>query len=196
MPTGYTYPLEERDVHLREFALRCSRAMGAMFHMRDEDTDAPPHPEKPSTYLRENLAKYKSQLAEAKTMTLAQAKVLRDAEARAREKQRDDSAAKCAVLRRRYEVLRAEIEAWEPPTEDHAGLKKLMLDQIEICRMDYEHSYEPYMPPPAKEWLAQRIKLLEEDVARVETDIQEEDERLRRNRGWVEKLYASLPPPR
>lgn len=194
MPTGYTYQLEERDVGLREFALRCSRALGAMIHMRDEDTDIPPRPQEPSTHLRENLRRYKSQLAEAKTMTLAQAKVLRDAEAKEREKQRDASAEKCAVLRQRYETLHAEVEAWNPPTKDHASLKKLMLDQIEICRCDYESPYEPYMPPPAKEWLAQRIKLLEEDVVDTEKDIQEEDEHLRKNREWLEKLCASLPP--
>lgn len=194
MPTGYTYPLEEREVHLREFALRCSRAMGAMVHMRDEDTDAPPRPEKPSTYLKENLARYRSQLSEAKTMTLAQAKILRDAEAAEREKEKKASAERSAVLRQRYETLRAEIEAWDPPTPDHLGLKKLMLEQIAICQCDYERSYEPYMPPPAKKWLAQRIEMLEEDVARTEADIEKEKEHLRRNNEWVEKLYASLPP--
>ncbi|HYX21697.1 MAG TPA: hypothetical protein VFA98_12705, partial [Thermoanaerobaculia bacterium] len=175
MPTGYTYPLEERDVHLREFALRCSRALGATIHMRDEDTDVPPRPPEPSAYLRENLKRYKSQLAEAKTMTLAQAKALRDAEGAQREKEKKLSADRSGVLRRRYEALRAEVEAWRPPTQDHDGLKKLMLEQIETCRLDYEHSYEPYMPPPAKKWLAQRIELLEEDVRRTEADIQKEE---------------------
>lgn len=196
MPTGYTYPLEERDVHLREFALRCSRAMGAMIHMRDEDTDAPPRPVEPRPYLRDRLRLYRSDLAEAKTMTLAQAKVLRDVEEQQRLKEKKTYAERHAVLRRRYETLRAEVEAWQPPTKDHEGLKKLMLDQIETCRFDYEGSYEPYMPPPAKEWLAQRIKMLEEDVARAEAEIEEEKEHLRRNNEWIDKLYASLPPQR
>jgi len=194
MPTGYTAIVEERDVHLREFALRCARAFGAAVHMRDEPLDAPPRPPEPRQYLREQLDRAKADRARFESMTLAQAKVLRGAEIEERERQRRLAREHSALLRSRYEALRGEVEAWRPPTAEHAGLKKLMLDQIEACRIDYEDDYEPPAPMPVKEWLAWHRRYAQEETARAEAALEKEKDHLRRQRAWFDKLYASLPP--
>src|SRR5699024_10821555 len=42
MATGYTYPLHDgTPITFEQFALNCSRAMGAAIHQRDDNSDAP-----------------------------------------------------------------------------------------------------------------------------------------------------------
>ena len=49
-------------------------------------------------------------------------------------------------------------------TTEHAGLKRFMLEQIDLCT-EYEYKPEPPRKLSAEEWLAAQIELATRDVA-------------------------------
>lgn len=78
MATGYTYELIDKpETTFEAFALRCSRAFGALIEMREESADAPiPTEIKPSTYHLDALRKAEAEARRFETMTLAEAATL------------------------------------------------------------------------------------------------------------------------
>lgn len=81
MPTGYTEIIERKpDLTLREFVLRCARAMGACVMQRDEGLDSPPRIDPPDTHYEDERRKAQARLLELRAMTVESARPLFDAE--------------------------------------------------------------------------------------------------------------------
>ena len=36
-------------------------------------------------------------------------------------------------INEKYDKVRREVESWNPPTEEHEGIKKFALEQIDMC---------------------------------------------------------------
>jgi hypothetical protein len=193
MPTGYTYPIEEREMSLREFAIRCTRGLGVTIHQRDEDVNSPPRPPVLAAHLIDGLKRAEARLERLEGLTLEQAKKLRDEEALERRQQSEALAKSRSVLRDRYSKLRMEVETWQPPTLDHEGLKMFMLSQIDECKIDCSPPYEIPEPPPAEEWLANQIEYVREDVERCRDKIAKDAEHVKKSTAWLGALYQSLP---
>lgn len=125
MPTGYTSPIyDNKDVSFKDFALNCARAFSACVHQRDDNvTDKPK--------LRElDIQYHLNELEEAKNQ-----KIPTEIEFEAYKKQKLDEAhadmKKNVELRERYEKMLENAKNWNPPTPEHAGLKKFMIEQLE-----------------------------------------------------------------
>ena len=125
MPTGYTSSIyDNKDVSFKDFALNCARAFGACVHQRDDNvTDKPK--------LRElDIQHHLNELEEAKNQ-----KIPTEIEFEAYKKQKLDEAhadmKKNVELRERYEKMLENAKNWNPPTPEHAGLKKFMIEQLE-----------------------------------------------------------------
>jgi len=192
MPSAVTAPIQEEGLSFRQFALRCARLMGACIRMRDESLEEPPRKETIDPYHEKALASAKAELRKLEAMTIEQAKVLRDAEARERDAQRRLSAERSSKLRLRYEGMRTKVEAWAPPSPEHENLKRVMLEQLEQDRIDCE-PFDPPEPPSAVEWLAERLRRAREDIEYHGEKLKKEHEAVRSQNVWIEQLYASLP---
>lgn len=196
MPTGYTSDIyEDKEVTLRDFILRCARGMGALVMMRDDPLDAPIREFEPSDYHAKAIA-----------ATRARLDALADMRADEIERQAEGAHAKAfdlwrqrrderLVLRDRYEAMLNEVKAWQPPTPDHEGLRKFMVEQLEeSIRFDCSSKFdEPPVREPTGAWFTQQVQKAQHDLDyHVEENAKEVARTAERN-AWVRALKESLP---
>jgi hypothetical protein len=196
MPTGYTADVQSGKVtDFQTFALQCVRAFGALVMMRDAPSDAPiPEEFKPSDYSAKALQDATSELERLRLMTpsdveRAAAAAYDEALTRwaARRKER-------VQVRQRYEAMIAQVQAWDPPSQDHVEMKSFMLKQLRDsidfdCSSDYD---DRPVKRDSKKWHAQESKRLRESIAYHVKSHAEEVERTRGRNVWVRQLRESL----
>ncbi len=195
MPTGYTHKLYAGDKQsFPEFAMECARAFGALIHMRDDRMDAPIRPAEISDYNQKQL---EQALAKQKWLNSLTGK---ECEQEARKQYGDameyynKTAKERAALQTRYELMLGQVEAWKPPTKDHEGLKKFMIEQLTTsiegdCDMRY-------FPVPERktgeQWLKDQLEVVAHDIEYHTKEQKEEEERVNGRNEWVEQLKNSL----
>lgn len=132
MASGYTYGVKDGTVtSFRDFAQTCARAFGANILMRDEPLGASIREYEPNTYHRDELERAKARLYDAERMTLEEAGHLAAAAQNKALKALAESREAWALELVRYNQMLAAARAWEPPTPDHEGLKRFMIEQLE-----------------------------------------------------------------
>src|SRR6185437_10291153 len=195
MPTGYTADVADGKVtDFRTFALRCARAMGATILQRDEPMDAPPRLAEPSDFYAKHERELLDKLCLLDAMTEADAQRQQNEEAIARAKLRADSRHKRRQTRQRYEEMIRDTEAWVPPTADHAGLKKFMLEQLrDSVKLDCsEYAEEEPAPESPAQWLARQRAQTAKDIGRAQSEYAAEVSRANGRNAWIQALYTSL----
>lgn len=194
MPTGYTSDLYNgKDVKFKDFAMSCARNFGALITMRDEAHDAKiPDKFEPSSYHKDALIKASKNRTFTKRMTARQA-------ARGAEQAYQTATAGFIKLKRetdarreRYKNMIAEASVWIPPTDDHVGLRKFMIDQLtESIKYDCREYKQPKRQTP-EEWQAQKLKDALWHVEYHTEELKKERERCKERTDWVQQLRASL----
>jgi hypothetical protein len=195
MPTGYTEIIERKpDLTFEEFALRCARNFGALVMMRDDPLDAPiPARMEPAPYYAETVARLKRDLADVLLMSEAQCQARADDELREAREGNARREAEARELASRYAAMRSRVSAWQPPTLDHEGLKRFMLEQIDesLPRGGYVYR-EPENRLTGAEWRQVRADELSRRLERAEASLAEEVERANGRNAWVDALRGSL----
>lgn len=198
MPTGYAYIVEEKDdVPFREYATRCMRAMGHCISMRDEALNVPPPQQlEPSDYHVRSLQKAEVKLRElkAKSPEDLRAFAVKKLENYRASKRRSHEAE--LVKRLRYERMLKLVERWLPPTEDHAGLKHFMREQI---LLSCEHlATEPYEeePPITETEIQEHIEFIfeqaESDIVYHKKQSLEESVQVTESNEFLQQFWDSL----
>jgi len=158
MPTGYTCDIENGTiVTLNEYAWTCARAFGVLIDMRDKPHDAPIAIKvEPDLSYHHNCRKdAEERLRWLETLTPEQI-TEETAKTNASSLQSyTDRSAQHAIETARYQAMRAQVEAWKPPLEDLAGLKKFMLQQIDASIHPPSLAPEPSTP---EVWFENEIK--------------------------------------
>lgn len=195
MPTGYTQPLCERDVSLADFALRCARAFGATVEQRDESLDAaiPPAFEVPAFYY-ERLAGAQARVAELANMTLEDAGKACGVEFIKEMRHRGEQVRRIQAFAARRAKLLEEVEDWEPPTDDHKGLKAFMLEQLAKVKDEADPSYyqTPIFTKDAKRWLEDQRKQAFEELEYRQKVLKEQEALVASRNAWLTALRSSL----
>jgi hypothetical protein len=93
----------------------------------------------------------------------------------------------------RYEAMLLRVEAWEPPTSEHEGLKRFMAEQLRSSM-----SFDRYKSPGPQRltgpiWLAEEREKAARELEHAEEALREEEERCRDANAWIDALDASLP---
>lgn len=198
MPSGYTADVANGEVtDFRMFALRCARAFGATVMQRDDSLDVlPKHREPWLDYHREGIAKAEATLAELDAMSDADVLAAMSEERRQIEESNARYKAEKEQKRARYEAMLREVEGWEPPTSDHAGLKKFMSEQLkESIDFDCRGYSTPIPNLSPSEWTTARRAKAVNDIAYHNAQIEEEIARCNEANAWIDALYASLGAP-
>lgn len=196
MPTGYTADIA-KGITFQQFAMGCARNFGALITMRDDPADAPiPETFEPSSYYAKALKEAQERLSELGAMTPAQvestaAKAHSDALVRWHERK-----AKRESLRQKYRAMLAEVDAWQPPTANHVGLKKFMTEQIRSsigfdCNDD--HDDKP-VKVSAEEWFLAEQKEAMRRLGYAAEENAKDIARAADRTAWVAALRASLQP--
>ena len=196
MPTGYTEIIERPEgCTFREYALRCARGMGVCVMQRDQSLDAPPVAREPEPYYEDKLREASGKLRELLSMTVEQATPFWQADVDRCAKYNAEAEISERALAAKYTAIRAEVVAWAPPTKEHEGVKRFMLEQIDLCYRP-ERESEPYRAHAAKDaatWLRDAIAKGAQDVEYYTTKGSEERARVEESRAWLAAYVASLP---
>jgi hypothetical protein len=161
MPTVYTCDIA-KGISFKQFLFGCSRAFGAMIHLRDEKFDYEiPKEVPPSTYHSDRLAEAVAAnllLVQMTDEDRAKHASIANAESMIRfNKRRLEE----IELKEKHEAMRTSAEQWVPPSEEHNALKAFMISQInESIKFDCGSEYlEPPVILNTLEWFtAERDK--------------------------------------
>jgi len=191
MPTGYTCILDDRDVSVREYILRCARAFGACVEQLDESLDSPPRESIASTYHRERLEEGKRQLEDLLAMTTEQVMAKCEAEYEEELSSWRRRRAEWEVVNGRYTAMAEAVHAWTPPTAEHQELKQFALEQLKTGR-----PYEPSQSPPERcapeTWRSLRVGIAERGIVYHEEMYAKEVERVAERNAWLRDLQKSV----
>lgn len=197
MPTGYTAKLAEGEQTFQEFAMTCARAFGALVNMRDEDMDAPiPESFEPSNYY---LAALKEANAELQRLSDMKKKDRLEFGKEAKElgiAQIKNSMAEAEKRDARYSAMQDQVSEWVPPTPEHEGMKKFMLEQLEISKDNMGDYYKNQLllaeiADPFN-FFYEALKGAMDAVKWRGESVQEEEEQCRKRAEWVRELRKSL----
>jgi len=137
MANGYTAPIEEDDTFtLAKYIWRCAKAFGFWgdAHMRDSskswDDPLPLH-FKTNDSLLEDIGMARDRLEKVKAMTDEEAEAAATYVFELWRESYGEPSAELVERASRYENMQKQVEAWTPPTPEHEGLKRFMLEQIE-----------------------------------------------------------------
>jgi hypothetical protein len=196
MPTGYTAKLIEHEQTFEEFALTCARAFGALISMRDDSPDAPiPKEFTPSPWHENALQEATKELSRLKKLTAdeqeAFGKKRQNADIRSAERGLTDDRRQNARIDRMVKF----VQTWTPPTKDHEGLKKFMLEQLAISRNDTDWAEKNLARAVARnplEYYAEALEISAREIAYHAKELQEDRKRADGNTTWVKQLRDSL----
>lgn len=196
MPTGYTAAISE-GITFNDFIMRCARGMGALIMMRDEPFDAPiPERFEPSDYHATKQAAAEAAMKRLREMS--------DEEAGSEARQDFERACAANVeaieknerLRDQYETMLAQVKAWNPPTADHHGLKKFMIEQITgSIDFDCDTSYyrqNAHERLSATAWREAKLAEAQRDYDYHSAEHRKEVERTESRNQWLKLLRESL----
>lgn len=195
MPTGYTSDLYEgKDVSFETFALKCSRAMGAAIHQRDDSGDAEISLSKVSDYYLERIQKAKADLSRALERSYDEWDNMQDEEIRSAEEYQKNYIKDQRTRMRLYTEMLDKVLAWIPPTEDHRGLKEFMIQQLESS-IDFDNiDYVPSVPERLEvaEYADIKIAALSKTMQHAVETLDKERKAVQSQNEWVIQLRNSL----
>lgn len=196
MPTGYTADITEKNITFQQYAMNCARAFGALILMRDEPMDAPiPAKFEPDTHY---VKCYKGAIAETARLSRMTPKQ-QDAFGAAKKAEAVKSAkewlARAAADNAKYAAMREQVQAWEPPTQDHVELKSFMLQQIDISTSDTSYAKQHVAECEAStpnSYYRSALDTQERNIKYYGEQLEKEKERATGRTEWVQQLRKSL----
>ena len=204
MPTGYTAFIEDGDITTgREFLLLCSRNFGVAIDVRDEPLSVPtPTKFEPNPYYKKSYEDAVKELEEAETLTFDTAKLRRQSEYEKKIKRAREIAAKMAEMNQRYQKVRREVELWIPPTDDHSGIKRFALEQIDMCVKQNNDMFEYYQKilnvpfddsdEAVRTYMQENIASCEDSARRAKERYEEEIQRANEKTEFMQSFISSL----
>lgn len=203
MPTGYTAHIEDGEITTgKEFLRLCTRAFGIAIDVKDEPLSTPtPSSFEPSPFYKESYDRALKKLEEVNKMTFDEAKIQMRADYEKRISDYKRYAERETAMNEKYAKVRKEVEEWIPPTEEHEGLKKFALEQIDMCvtKQKYineylEKSKEEFddSDEAVQKYINDIVDYYQRDIERSYKSWQEELERTRSKNEWMTKFLESL----
>lgn len=194
MPTGYTEDIYEgKDVSFSDFALKCARAFGACIEQRDDDPN-----DKPKLIEKNNDDSYHiKRINEAKKWKKP-TKVEFDAYVKKQIAYYNEKIDKQNKLKDSYQKMLDKANAWTPPTKEHEGLKKFMIEQLtESMEFDCSNDYYQRELNNIKQLTYnQYVKNMrasnKRDIEYHTNELKKDNERVDNRNAWISALYKSL----
>jgi hypothetical protein len=195
MPSGYTHDLYEgkKDVSFEEFALDCAKAFGACISLRDTPGAEIPDEFVPSTWHLDAQMEASARMASLQTMSTEAKQAAAEEKNRTAMREWEQRAHEDGERRLRLEEMLRQVKAWEPPSDEHAGLKTFMLEQLaESLRLDCGNVGPcPDLVTP-EGWHATRLATAKRNLQYHREQYEAEVKRAEERTKWVQDLRASL----
>jgi hypothetical protein len=174
--------------------------MGGLIHMRDDGMYEPIRRPSPSfdsiEHHREGIEEAQTELDRLKGLSDEQAQHELDAMNQKRMKEHEEKVVRRTAVRNRLLNMRDQVVAWSPPTDDHKGLKKFMLQQLdETIKFDGDIPEPPELETDLKERRRLRVEWAERDLAYHTKHKAESETRHEGRTDWMDQLEASVAIP-
>lgn len=196
MPTGYTH-LIQQDISFKKFVMACARNFGALVTMRDTPMDAKiPEEFEPCDYHKKELEEIEKRLECLKKMVVKEAHEEAEKEYKEKLKYKEERIREYQKIRKKYLNMRTKVKQWNPPTEDHKGLKGFMVEQIENsikfdCNEDYWIN-QRITKLSGENWRDKEIHKALKDLSYHKKGWEEEKARVADRNQWLKALRYSL----
>lgn len=198
---GYVHTMLDKNQTFEEYALSCARAFGALVTMREDPMDAPiPEELKPDPYYLRAEADATRRLKNLLAMSAPDEKEAYG-EKRKSEGLRhliQQKSARDADVDRCRQMLPA-VEKWEPPTVDHQGLKRMMLENLHDALKGenddyYKSNISKLKGTPALKFYNDALDQARRDIEYYRAQYEKEVQRMAGSTQWVKSLRESLRP--
>jgi hypothetical protein len=207
MPTGYTAGIIDGEIKdFTQFATLCMRAFGATIHMRDDGLTEPYVKREPSDYHTKEIEKAKAQLSEAKSMSPKEIIAFRSAALKKDREYHQKAIVRTNENRNKLMEILRKAKSYQPPTEDHTGIKEFMIQQLtETIKYDGETKYhdENLMEIENELSSLNAAKIRKDLIQKANRDLkyhmEEQEKEVKRcedSNRWVEQFIESLPKQR
>lgn len=196
MPTGYTSRIED-GATFEEFILNCAKAFGACISMRDEPMSKPiPEKFKETSFYKERYEEAVSKLKDLEKMSFHEAEKLAEAEYLSEVKRQKEFIDKIDKIENLYEEMLIKVNEWTPPSTEHLGLKKFMIEQIDISmdKGSMRGYYDRNKPIKLNgtQWLFNQIQKVKENIKYHMEEWVKETERNNSKNEWIQQLRDSI----
>ena len=203
MPTGYTEPiLKGKITEFKDYAKLCMRAFGATIHMKDDYLDVEYEPRVPEKFYHEKIIELKSELDMLIKMSDEEILDKRQTEIKNDIKYHEEKLIETKENEEKLLKMLKSATTWEPPTDEHSGIKKFMIEQItETLKYDADSKWYVLEIKRLNELLTNinLSKVKEHYSKKLNKDIQYyiergelEIKRVKESNKWVEQLLKSL----
>lgn len=188
MPTSYTYKVKEGEItSLKDYAMECARAFGALIHMRDSD----PGEKIPDTIPLEPY--YYDTILEAQKELVEYVYVDGDEERDYHKQCKlvDDYENEKKLARARYDTMLEKVRVWDCKVE---GIKEFMIEQLETSiKCDCSDWAMPTtVKLSAEEYKAKELERLANNVARASSEYEKAVKRNNERNKWLRELRACI----
>jgi hypothetical protein len=196
MPTGYTAKLMDKGQTFQEFVLTCARAFGALVTLRNESWDTPiPDKFEPSDYYPKRIIEAEGKLAKLKAMTGEERIAFGEAEKAKDLLLKTEYLNKEKAENERLEEMESQVRAWQPPTNDHKGLKDFMLQQIDVSKNDFKYpiaSLEEAKNKLPMAYYVEAVSKAARDIDYYKLENEKDIERVNGRNEWLRQLRQSI----
>jgi len=195
MPTGYTDKIKD-GISFNEFIMNCARAFGALVTMRDSMGVPIPEKFEPSDYYEKELKKAREELDRLDKMNLKESEIEAEKEYQENRRYVEKAIKNSNELEKKYNDMLLMVNKWIPPSLDHNGLKKFMIEQIERsikfdCGTEYFKENPPKLSTP-KDWLHDKKLKSMESISYYYKENEKEIKRTNERNLWLKQLRDSL----
>lgn len=191
MATGFTSKINE-GISFKDFALDCARAFGAKIDIRCNSSAEEIKIHEVDDRFLANLMRAKRKQTDFMSMTDEALRNRWQGDHHLRVREWEIRVERKKELLEKYKAMLAEVEAWEPPSENHTGLKNFMREQIEEsikwdCEIDEKPTQETF-----EDWRKSLVEYYKDDVDYHLKRLEEERTRAAENNKWSRQLFKSL----
>lgn len=191
MTTSFTAHIE-KGCTFNEFVWECAKGMEALYCSSVEERLQKP---KEDSFSKQMVERYQKELNELWSLIGDDWEVRAAGQHEKALQQYRKSLIAYNKMRSKYDAMRLQVEAWIPPTEDHAGLKAFMLQQIDSS-IEWMHKPEEPKKRSGKELRDIEIKEATRSLEHYQNNCKEELLRGKRAGDWIKALIASVPLPK
>lgn len=199
MPTGYTSNIyNNKNVTFDDFVLQCARAFGACIMQRDDSMSDPPKKQEVDTY---HLDRYHAAVEKLEVfLKIPKKKKIAELKLEIARKNKEIAAnnikrkKETDALKTRYLEMLQKVIQWTPPTPDHEGLKKFMIEQLNSSiEFDCSYSYtEQLINESPSQYYDTLVSRMKKDITYHEEGYAAEVKCVNSRNKWIDNLYNSL----
>jgi len=149
----------------------------------------------PSPYHKESLEKALTELENVRLLTNEEAERKAARDYRIQIIMYEQARKKCEESHGKYESMLQQVRSWNPPTANHKGLKKFMIEQLEET-IKFDCSMDCYPKPEKLSGVAYRRQLINSAKRNIAYHVEQqkkEEKSAKERTTWIQALRDSLP---